>query len=127
MNFTEVVKVMVSEFGFDLTIPRISDRCTPLHLAIWYKCPEMAGLLISLGADRELKNSYGESCGEEYEKFVESHADTIETLFCNDHRYGIPIVPWTFVTACQLDALLLTSLARAVERRVGNLNTQKLA
>ena len=34
MNFTEVVKVMVSEFGFDPNIPRISDGCTPLHLAI---------------------------------------------------------------------------------------------
>ena len=72
MTFTEVVKVMVAEFGFDPNIPRISDRCTSLHLAIWYKYPEMAGLLISLGADGKLENSYGESCGEKYEKFVRS-------------------------------------------------------
>ena len=101
MNFTEVVKVTVSEFGFDPNIPRISDSCTPLHLAIWYKCREMAGLLISFGADRKLKNSYGESCGEEYEKFVEFHVDTIKTLFCNDNPYNICIMPWSFATARQ--------------------------
>ena len=89
-NFMEVVKVMVSELGFDPNIPRRSDRCTPLHLAIWFKYPEMAKLFISLGADRKLENSYGESCGEKYEKFIESRdrlldADTIEALLCN-HR-----------------------------------------
>ena len=87
-NFMEVTKVMVSELGFDPNVHRRSDRCTPLHLAIWFKYPEMAKLFFSLGADRKLENSYGESCGEKYEKFIESRdrlidADTIEALLCN--------------------------------------------
>ena len=38
-NFSEVLKVMVSELGFDLNVPRSSDKCTPLHLAIWFRRP----------------------------------------------------------------------------------------
>ena len=69
-NFVELIKVMVSELGFDPNICRTSDKCTPLHLAIWFNYPEMAMLLISHGADQSLENSYEESCAEEYVKFV---------------------------------------------------------
>ena len=58
----EVLKVMVSELGFDPNVPRTSDKCTPLHLAIWSKYPDMTRLLISLGADQKLENAYGETC-----------------------------------------------------------------
>ena len=45
-NFMEGVKVMVFDLGFDPNVRRISDKCTPLHLAIWFKQKEMARLLI---------------------------------------------------------------------------------
>ena len=45
-NYMEVVRVMIQRLGFDPNIPRISDGCTPLHLAIWLRYPEMARLLI---------------------------------------------------------------------------------
>ena len=84
----EVVNAMVSKLGFDPNIPRISDGCTPLHLAIWFKYQEMAGLLIYFGADPKVTNFYGEACGEKYKMFVETcgsllDADTIEALLCN--------------------------------------------
>eukprot|EP00747_Dinoflagellata_sp_TGD_P152715 gnl/TRDRNA2_/TRDRNA2_177331_c8_seq4.p1 gnl/TRDRNA2_/TRDRNA2_177331_c8~~gnl/TRDRNA2_/TRDRNA2_177331_c8_seq4.p1 ORF type:complete len:519 (+),score=80.68 gnl/TRDRNA2_/TRDRNA2_177331_c8_seq4:77-1633(+) len=91
-NFLDVVKMMVSELGFDVNIPRVSDKCTPLHLAIWFQHPDMAALLLSLGADQDLENAYGESCGEKYAEFVRSRerlrdADTIEMLLKNYHKH----------------------------------------
>ena len=69
-NATQVIKVMVSELGFDPNIHRVSDKCTPLHLAVWFNHLEAARLLISYGADTNSENSYRELCGEEYEKLL---------------------------------------------------------
>ena len=89
-NATQVIKVMVSELGFDPNIHRISDKCTPLHLAIWFHHPEVARLLISYGADQNLENSYGEPSGEKYAELLKScghicDADAIQVLLHNCH------------------------------------------
>ena len=89
-NATQVIKVMVSELGFDPNIHRVSDKCTPLHLAIWFNHPEVARLLISYGADQTLENSYGESSGEEYAELLKScghicDADALQALLRNYH------------------------------------------
>ena len=43
-----------------LNLPRASDQCTPLHLAVWKKNTKIITTLVALGADRTLLNSYGE-------------------------------------------------------------------
>ena len=45
-----------------INVPRASDQCTPLHLSIWKRNLTLSSLLIDLGADSSLKNSYGEDC-----------------------------------------------------------------
>ena len=112
-NATQVIKVMVSELGFDPNIHRGSDKCTPLHLAIWFSYPEMVRLLISYGADQSLENSYKEPCDVEYEKHLKScrhirAADAIEVLVrnshvCNEHLdSGIP-------SSCQTSDIMPSS------------------
>ncbi len=68
---------LMRELGFDINVQRDSDKCTPLHLAIFYKKPRAAKTLIALGADRSVKNSYGEACGEAYEKLAASYSHLI--------------------------------------------------
>ena len=97
-NATQVIKVMVSELGFDSNIQRVSDKCAPLHLAIWCNHPEVARLLISYGADQNLENSYGEPCVRQYEKLLKSgeyvsDADTIEVLLRNSHACNKHVGP----------------------------------
>ena len=50
------VKVMVSELGFEPNVRRMSDGCAPLHLASWFKFPEIARLLVSFGTRQDLEN-----------------------------------------------------------------------
>ena len=45
--------------GFDLNAQRDSDKCTPLHLAMFYKKPSSIDALKALGVDSTLENSYG--------------------------------------------------------------------
>jgi len=56
------VQYLVKEQGFDVNFPRPSDLCTPLHLSIWTKQPELSSLLLDLGADPLQVNAYGENC-----------------------------------------------------------------
>jgi len=63
------------EIGFDLNdlnVQRDSDKCTPLHLTIFFKKPASIDTLKELGADSTLQNSYGESCDDKYHKLAES-------------------------------------------------------
>ena len=62
----------MAEMGFDLNVQRDSDKCTPLHLAIWKNKPEAITALNEIGVDWTLKNSYGESCDDKYHKLAES-------------------------------------------------------
>ena len=54
--------------GFDLNAQRDSDKCTPLHLAIWKNKPEVIKALSEIGVDWTLKNSYGEACDDNRDK-----------------------------------------------------------
>jgi len=57
---SEALGHIVSTHKFDINVPRSSDQCTPLHLALWTKQPDLMKLLLDLGADPTLKNKYGE-------------------------------------------------------------------
>eukprot|EP00747_Dinoflagellata_sp_TGD_P189231 gnl/TRDRNA2_/TRDRNA2_49274_c0_seq1.p1 gnl/TRDRNA2_/TRDRNA2_49274_c0~~gnl/TRDRNA2_/TRDRNA2_49274_c0_seq1.p1 ORF type:complete len:341 (-),score=60.90 gnl/TRDRNA2_/TRDRNA2_49274_c0_seq1:30-1052(-) len=72
-----LVGAMVNDHGFDINLPRDSDQCTPMHLAMFYKKPHVIRKLHYLGADLTLKNSYGEDCGDKYQKFVDSYENII--------------------------------------------------
>eukprot|EP00658_Telonema_sp_P-2_P044933 TRINITY_DN3283_c0_g1_i2.p1 TRINITY_DN3283_c0_g1~~TRINITY_DN3283_c0_g1_i2.p1 ORF type:complete len:330 (-),score=87.57 TRINITY_DN3283_c0_g1_i2:220-1209(-) len=50
--------------GFNLNPQRLSDQCTPMHLAVWSKQEGAVNLLRELGADPNLKNKYGETVTE---------------------------------------------------------------
>jgi oligoribonuclease (3'-5' exoribonuclease) len=67
----------MAEMGFDLNVQRDSDKCTPLHLAIFYKKPASIDTLKELGVDSTLQNSYGESCDDKYHKLAESKSNII--------------------------------------------------
>ena len=70
------LKAMV-EMGFDLNVQRDSDKCTPLHLAIFFKKPASIDTLKELGVDSTLQNTYGESCDEKYHQLAESKSNII--------------------------------------------------
>lgn len=63
-------KVLEHAFGFDaphmfnLDVPRDGDGCTAAHLAVWYKNEVAYEKLLELGADPEIKNSYGHTAHE---------------------------------------------------------------
>mmetsp|Transcript_5160 Transcript_5160/g.11422 ORF Transcript_5160/g.11422 Transcript_5160/m.11422 type:complete len:323 (+) Transcript_5160:94-1062(+) len=44
----------------DINEARSSDQCTPLHVSKWTNKAEVTELLLELGADPSLRNSYGE-------------------------------------------------------------------
>ena len=67
----------MAEMGFDLNVQRDSDKCTPLHLAIFFKKSAAIDALKELGVDSTLQNSYGESCDDKYEKLAESKSNII--------------------------------------------------
>lgn len=60
-SFTKTVQVM-GELGFNINVPRASDSCTP----------RMVEILMELGADVSLKNTYGESCDAKYASYEAS-------------------------------------------------------
>jgi len=70
-NYVKVLNAM-SSMGFDLNVQRESDKCTPLHLAIFFKKAPAAEALKAIGVNTFLENSYGESCDAKYEKLAES-------------------------------------------------------
>ena len=49
----------LAAMGCDLNSQRVSDKCTPLHLAGWYKQPMAVDVLVRLGADTTITNGYG--------------------------------------------------------------------
>lgn len=62
------IEALVSLPGADINIQRDSDRCTPLHLAIWRRNAGMIALLQRLGANTKRQNKYQESCEQLLEK-----------------------------------------------------------
>mgnify|MGYP000450797426 CR=1 FL=1 len=42
-------------------MPRTSDGCTPLHIAVWNEHPAVAEGLVTLGGDRHIQNKFGET------------------------------------------------------------------
>lgn len=71
------ILMWMQDMGFDLNAQRGSDLCTPLHTAIFYKKRRCADTLIRMGVDRDVKNQYGETCGDTYQKFVDSYHNII--------------------------------------------------
>eukprot|EP00746_Dinoflagellata_sp_MGD_P132971 gnl/MRDRNA2_/MRDRNA2_66654_c0_seq2.p1 gnl/MRDRNA2_/MRDRNA2_66654_c0~~gnl/MRDRNA2_/MRDRNA2_66654_c0_seq2.p1 ORF type:complete len:605 (+),score=107.30 gnl/MRDRNA2_/MRDRNA2_66654_c0_seq2:56-1870(+) len=69
-NYPRVIEALVERYGFNVNLPRDSDLCTPMHLAVWYKRSDSILALKELGADLSLKNTYGESCDDKYETLV---------------------------------------------------------
>jgi len=76
-NYAQALQDMVEEHSFNVNVPRDSDQCTPMHLAMFYKKPAAIKKLQRLGADLALKNSYGDSCDAKYEAFVSSYQNII--------------------------------------------------
>jgi len=62
------IELLVSLPGTEINVQRDSDRCTPLHLAIWRRNAGMITLLQRLGANTKITNKYGESCEQLLEK-----------------------------------------------------------
>jgi len=75
-NFPSIAEALVKQHGFDINLPR-SDQCTPMHLAIFYRKPDMAAKLQELGADLSLKNNYGDACDEKFQKLAEARENII--------------------------------------------------
>ena len=61
LGWSKTLEHSVKTLGFDINVQRQSDGNTPLHLAKWYKRAEMIDVLMQLGADRTIKNNYGEA------------------------------------------------------------------
>lgn len=76
-NYSSLIQIMVGTLGFNVNIPRDSDQCTPMHLAMFYTKAQSIKKLKDLGADLSLKNSYGESCDAKYANFVNSYQHII--------------------------------------------------
>ena len=136
-NFTQVLTAMVTQMGFDPNVPRSSDQCTPLHLAIWWNKPEMARLLVSLGADQTLENAYGESCLASLAQ-VHGNVDLSDTVLAAwstaaQRRIGtfnaemLANTARAFAKKGQSDAQLFIALARATEWRISTFNAEGLA
>jgi hypothetical protein len=51
----------MAEMGFDLNVQRDSDKCTPLHLAIFFKRLASIDTLKELGVDSTLRRTRTES------------------------------------------------------------------
>ena len=67
----------MAKMGFHLNVQRDSDKCTPLHLAIYYKKSASMDALKELGVDYTLQNSYGESCDDKCHKLADSKSKII--------------------------------------------------
>lgn len=76
-NYADLLHIMVEQFGFDVNAQRDSDKCTPMHLAIFFRKPQSIEKLRDLRADMTLTNQYGESCDAKYEKFNASFKNII--------------------------------------------------
>lgn len=59
MGWSKTLEHAVKDLGFDMNTQRQHDGNTALHLAKWYKRPDVAALLLQLGADQTV-NNYGE-------------------------------------------------------------------
>lgn len=70
-DYVRALKAMHAQ-GFDLNAQRDSDKCTPLHLAIFFKKASAAATLKSIGVDTSLANGYGETCDAKYEQLAAS-------------------------------------------------------
>jgi oligoribonuclease (3'-5' exoribonuclease) len=67
----------MAQLGFDLNARRISDGCTPLHVAIASKKLRAAKALIALGADQSILNDQEEDCVGRYEMLASSMSNII--------------------------------------------------
>eukprot|EP00933_Yihiella_yeosuensis_P067888 TRINITY_DN7302_c0_g1_i1.p1 TRINITY_DN7302_c0_g1~~TRINITY_DN7302_c0_g1_i1.p1 ORF type:complete len:395 (-),score=98.31 TRINITY_DN7302_c0_g1_i1:114-1298(-) len=78
-DLVEYVGFAIKEISlFEVNTQRISDECTLLHLAVWFKKSErMLKMLDDLGADRTIKNKYGENCSKEYTNLINSYQNLI--------------------------------------------------
>jgi oligoribonuclease len=63
----EGLRHVVSKYNMNVNAQRPSDKNTPLHLAGWFKNPDMIDALVELGADPDLLNGYGESASKTIE------------------------------------------------------------
>eukprot|EP00927_Polykrikos_kofoidii_P004836 TRINITY_DN11907_c0_g1_i1.p1 TRINITY_DN11907_c0_g1~~TRINITY_DN11907_c0_g1_i1.p1 ORF type:complete len:413 (+),score=61.21 TRINITY_DN11907_c0_g1_i1:55-1293(+) len=78
-DLTDYLRFLGSEpLNFNVNVPRQSDGCTPLHVAVWYKKLQAANVLsYELNADVTVKNNYGEDCSADYQKLVDSYQNLI--------------------------------------------------
>jgi hypothetical protein len=61
LGLLKTIEHAANELGFDINVKRESDGCTPLHLAYWYRKPNIGELLKKLQANMTITNNYGES------------------------------------------------------------------
>ncbi|CAF0766337.1 unnamed protein product [Adineta steineri] len=60
MGLMKTIEHAVKDLGFNINAKRESDGNTSLHLARWYKKPDVSELFQILGADITIVNNYGE-------------------------------------------------------------------
>jgi len=61
MGCAKIVRQLVKRYGCDVNRSRRKDKATALHLAAYYGHSAVVELLLELGADKTLKNKYGET------------------------------------------------------------------
>ena len=61
LGLSKTIEHAITKLGFNINPQRETDGCTPLHLAYWYRQPNIAELFRALQADTTIQNSYGES------------------------------------------------------------------
>lgn len=67
LGLSKVIEHAAIKLNFNVNLQRESDGNTPLHLAYWYKRPDIGEVLKRLQADTSIKNNYGETaCDLEY-------------------------------------------------------------
>lgn len=76
LNWPKTLEHAVTSLGFNMNFQRQYDLNTALHLTKWYKRPEIATLLVRLGADVTIKNKYDETA-EALEELKEEMAKII--------------------------------------------------
>lgn len=74
----QVIYHLVRRLDVDVNVRRLSDLCTPMHLAMFYKKKSVVDMLGKvLDADLSVRNAYGEACDESYAKFVASYQNIV--------------------------------------------------
>jgi ankyrin repeat protein len=61
LGLLKTIEHAANELGFNINVKRESDGNTPLHLAYWYRKPNIGELLKKLQANMTIANNYGES------------------------------------------------------------------